>query len=177
MPVINSREESIRAAMKSYYANIILIDKKIGVVLDNLKTSREWNNTVIFFSSNHGDYMESFGMMKNSNYLSEALIRVPFLMKPAIEDYVDRDEEPVGCNFDIAATSLEIAGIEIPLDMSDCSLLSYIEDLKIEDLKDCQKIPIYLETANLRSMTRGVWKLIYYKNRDYGEHYDLTDDP
>jgi uncharacterized sulfatase len=177
MPVINASEESIRAAMKSYYATMSLIDKKIGVVLDNLKASGEWDNTVIFYTSDHGDYMGSFGMMGKGQYLSEALMRVPLLMKPAIKDYEGRDEVHVGYNFDIATTSLDIAGIDIPLDMSSCSLLPYIEDLKIEELKDCQKTPIYLEASNIRSIIRDGWKLIYYQNRDYGELYDLTDDP
>jgi arylsulfatase A-like enzyme len=176
MPVVDASEADIRRALKSYYATMSLIDKKIGLVLDNLKASGQMDNTVIFFTSDHGDYMGSFGMMGKGQYLSEALMRVPLLMKPAIKDYKGRDEEHVGYNFDIAATALDIAGIKIPKDMSAKSLLPFIEDRGYEKLKDCQKTPIYLEASNIRAIIRDGWKLIYYQDRDYGELYDLTDD-
>lgn len=173
----NACEEEIQASLKSYYSQISLIDKKLGIIFDKLKELGEWDNSVIFFSSNHGYYMGDFKMIGHTNYLSQAMMRVPLLLKPAIKGYVGREEESVGYNFDIVATALEIANIDIPNDISSKSLLPFIEDLGTQNLKDCEKTPIYFESNDMRSIIRDGWKLVYYKNKSFGELYDLTDDP
>lgn len=172
----NANEDEIQASLKSYYSQISLIDKKLGIIFDKLKEIGEWDNTFIFFSSNHGYYMGDFKMIGHAKYLSQAMMRVPLLFKPAIKGYVGREEESVGYNFDIAATALEIANIDISNDSSSKSLLPFIEDLGTQKLKDCEKTPIYFESNDMRSIIRDGWKLVYYKNKSYGELYDLTDD-
>lgn len=178
MPVIDATEEQTRHAMKSYYAAMSNIDKKIGEIIKNLKESGEYDNTVIFYTADHGDYMGEFGMFGKGQYLSEALMKVPLLMKPAIANFKGHDEERVGYNFDIAPTCLDIAGVDIPSDMSAKSLLPCIEeDSYYKELKDCEKDIVYFEANKVRGVIRDGWKLIYYQNRNYGELYDLTDDP
>ena len=54
-------EEQFRRTKRSYYANMTLIDEKIGEVLDILKKYGAYDNTVIIYTSDHGDFMGDYG--------------------------------------------------------------------------------------------------------------------
>jgi uncharacterized sulfatase len=166
-------EEEIRLMRLAYYANVTLIDEKIGEVIQTLTEIGEFDNTLIVFTSDHGDFQGDFGLAYKGQYLSEVLMRVPFIMKPPVPGFTGRKDDSFVLNFDIAATSLGTAGLGIPLNMS------------AQDLSNCWRNPdgqpsrefAYLEASDLRGIRTDRWKLIHYRNRTYGELYDLKQDP
>ena len=52
-------EKDIRAMMASYYGMISEIDNGIGTILQKLKAKGIYDNTMIVFTSDHGNYMSS----------------------------------------------------------------------------------------------------------------------
>ena len=54
----------------AYYANVTLIDRKIGQVIEVLKKKGLYENTLILFTSDHGDFMGEFGIATKAQYLS-----------------------------------------------------------------------------------------------------------
>ncbi len=172
MPVIDATEAQIRHTRKSYYATVTAIDKKIGAILQALKDKGEYDNTLIFFTADHGEYMGEFGMFGKGQYLSEALMRVPFLMKPPIAGFQGREEQGYALNFDIAATCLDVCGCDYS-ELSCKSLVPFYDETRTETARKY----LYTEALNVRGVQSKDYKLIYYQNRDYGELYDLKADP
>ena len=164
--------EEIRLMKKAYYANITLIDRKIGEILELLKEKGLYDNTLILFTSDHGDYMGDFGVATKAQYCSEALMRIPFLLKPPIKGYKGYKEDGFISSVEIAATFLSAAGLEIPGNMMGRSLTRFYEGGAKELQPD-----IYMEARDIRALRDEHYKVIYYQNRQYGEFYDLQNDP
>ncbi|MFI2856305.1 sulfatase [Paenibacillus sp. JSM ZJ436] len=166
-------KQELRETRLSYYANMSLIDQKIGEVITELKAAGEYDNTLILFTSDHGEYMGDFGMMGKGQYLSEVLMRVPFLIKPPVSGFTGRTEEAFVSNLDIAATCLSAAGAQVPGNMDSVDLSPFWKPGAEKPVKDT----VYLEAGDLRAVRNESWKLVYYRGRPYGELYHLKEDP
>ncbi|MBI4893274.1 MAG: sulfatase-like hydrolase/transferase [Acidobacteria bacterium] len=166
-------EQEIRQVRLSYYSKISMIDSKIGAILDALKASGEYDRTIIVFTADHGDYMGDYGLIYKGQYLSEALMRVPMLVKPPLANFQGRSESAFVSNFDIAATSLAAAELPIP------------PQLAAQDLSKFWKSPAtaarrthaFMDAQSLQGIRDDRWKLVHYRDREYGELYDLQVDP
>lgn len=141
-----------------------LIDRKIGEVLDTLKKRGMYEDTLILFTSDHGEYMGDFGVATKAQYCSEALMRVPFLLKPPVADFKGYPEDSfissVG-NRSHLPDDGRPAGAE---NISPRSLTQFYQGDGKELWED-----IYMEARDIRAIRDSHYKLIYYQNRDYGE--------
>lgn len=162
----------IRKMKLAYYANMTLIDRKIGQFLTKLKELGEYDNTLILYTSDHGDYMGDFGIATKAQYCSEALMRIPFLMKPPLKAFQGVKEDSFVSSVEIAATCLSAAGIAVPANISQRSLTEFYESHDPKRLSE-----IYMEARDIRAIRDHRYKLIYYAERAYGEFYDLKTDP
>jgi len=94
---------------RAYRATIRLIDDQIGLILDELRKQGELDNTVILFSSDHGEMMGDHGRVQKSTW-HRASLTVPTLLcdprQPAPRVYAP----PVELT-DLTATILDTAGL------------------------------------------------------------------
>ena len=63
--------------MASYYGMISEIDNGIGTILQKLKAKGLYDNTMIVFTSDHGDYMSYHHMMLKGRHLYDPLTKIP----------------------------------------------------------------------------------------------------
>jgi arylsulfatase A-like enzyme len=104
------REEALNM-LQGYYAHIAALDESMGWITDQIKKSGIEENTILIFTSDHGDMVGSKGMKYKSNPWDEAIM-VPFLL-----DYPGAIKEnriinmPIGTP-DILPTMLGLCGIE-----------------------------------------------------------------
>jgi uncharacterized sulfatase len=168
-----SSAAEIRRMRLSYYSKISLVDDKIGGILDALRASGQYDNTLIVFAVDHGDFMGDFGLAYKGQYLSEVLMRIPMLAKPPVAGYAGRREKAFVQNFDIGPTCLALAGVAAPPEMA------------AEDLSRFWRRPetaarrqhCFLDGHSLQGVRDQNWKLVHYRGRPYGELYDLKNDP
>lgn len=165
--------QEIRETRLAYYANISLIDEKIGRIIQALKDAGEYDDTMIIFTSDHGDFMGDFNRIGKAQYTAEVLMRIPFLIKPPIRDYSGKTESSFISSIDIAATCISQAGAPIPEDMISRDISYYWDSPG--DLDDRESL--YMEARNIRTIRTRKWKFSYYQNRPYGELYDMESDP
>lgn len=104
--------ESMRA---NYAGNITLIDDQIGRVLHLLEERGELENTVIAFTSDHGEMNGDHGLIYKENFLNGA-VRVPLIVRTP-ETLKDPSMQK-NCGgfaelFDIGPTLVELAGGQI----------------------------------------------------------------
>jgi arylsulfatase A-like enzyme len=73
------KEEALKM-LQGYYAHIAALDESMGWIMDQIKKSGIEDNTILIFTSDHGDMVGSRGMKYKSNPWDEAIM-VPFLLK------------------------------------------------------------------------------------------------
>ncbi|MGH7144962.1 MAG: sulfatase-like hydrolase/transferase [Planctomycetota bacterium] len=67
----------------TYYGMCARVDHQFGLVLDALREKGLYDDTGVFFFSDHGDFTGDYGLVeKNQNTFQDDITRVPFLVKP-----------------------------------------------------------------------------------------------
>ena len=176
----NDSEEQLRHTISNYYGMISLIDHNIGritMTLDELGLSE---NTIILFTSDHGDWLGDHGMMLKGPMFYEGLLRVAMILKgPGIPEN-NICNYPVA-NGDMAATIMDYGEISSTYSMHNRSLRPLIER------EDSSRDFAYGEwnlnpdhwgiDLKLRVVRTTRYKLTLEINSGAGELYDLQEDP
>jgi len=107
-------EEKVMRMRRTYYGMVSFVDDEIGRLLDYLEENQLRENTIILFTSDHGDYMGDHGMMTKSPAMYDCLTRVPFLMSwpghiPTAQKY-----DGVVSQIDIMPTILDLLNVKVP---------------------------------------------------------------
>jgi choline-sulfatase len=79
MDEYNVSNVDVRAARRGYFANISYIDDMIGEIIATLETLRQFDNTVIMFTSDHGDFLGERGLWYKMSFL-EPSAHVPLIV-------------------------------------------------------------------------------------------------
>ncbi|UJF18191.1 sulfatase [Vibrio sp. SS-MA-C1-2] len=66
-----------------YFASVTGVDQQFGRIIQQVKDMGEWDNTVIIFTSDHGDMLCSHGIEEEKNCIYNEAFSVPFLLKSA----------------------------------------------------------------------------------------------
>ncbi|REG82776.1 sulfatase family protein [Algoriphagus antarcticus] len=107
-------QDSARKVMAGYYAHASAIDFAIGNLLDALDKAGVADNTILVFTSEHGDMLMSKGVLKKQRPYDEA-IKVPLLVRyPAKFGAKSRNvKDPIGTP-DLLPTLLGLSNISAP---------------------------------------------------------------
>ncbi|MBN2154318.1 MAG: sulfatase-like hydrolase/transferase, partial [Candidatus Lokiarchaeota archaeon] len=74
------------AELRAVYLGMIArVDHQFGLVVQALKEKGIYDETAVFFFSDHGDFTGDYGIVeKNQNTFEDCLSRVPFIIKPPL---------------------------------------------------------------------------------------------
>jgi choline-sulfatase len=120
-------EDEVRRAVAAYWALVSLVDHHIGTILDFLDRSPLRENTVVLYTSDHGDMTGQHGMWQKHCFYEPA-VRVPLLLhvpepyRPASLPRSGRVRENVSL-LDVLPVLLGLAGQGLPVDLPGRSLL------------------------------------------------------
>jgi len=152
-----------------YYGMISLLDKQIGKVISYLKEDGLYDDTVIFFISDHGELLGDHGIALKGPYHYQGLIRVPFIMSyPKLFAPGVVDDEIL--SYDLMPTILDLAGISKPKVTAKSIIPLITEQTKIHD-------GVLVEGNGLRTVVYKGYRLSIYSGTDEGELFDLKNDP
>ena len=159
-------------ARRAFYAMITHIDHQIRVVLGTLREEGLLDNTVIAFTSDHGDMLGDHGIW-GKQVLYEGSCRVPFIVVPPASDVKVRrrvrDNRLVELR-DMMPTLLELAGLPVPAHVEGISALTGV-----------RREALYGEHGEGVMATRMLrdkrYKLIYYAEGNRFQLFDLQSDP
>ncbi len=128
----NYSEKEWRMHRWAYCRLTEFVDKQIQVVLDALKESGQEENTVVIFSSDHGD-MDSAHRMEHKTVLYDESARIPFMVmyKGQIPAGVVDDEHLVSNGLDLLPTVCDFAGIKGKSDPRGLSVKPIAEGKKV----------------------------------------------
>ena len=106
-------EERLTELRATYYGMCARVDAQFGRVVAALKESGLYDETAIFFFSDHGDFTGDYGLVeKTQNTFEDCLTRVPLIVKPPADTPIQpgiRDQ--LVELIDFTATAYEWAGI------------------------------------------------------------------
>jgi arylsulfatase A-like enzyme len=107
-------EDKTRKALAGYYAHIAALDDCIGEIVGTLKELGLENDTILVFTSDHGDMLYSHSKQKKQKPWDESIC-VPFLLRypAALGKRGKTLDMPINAP-DIMPTLLGLSGIEIP---------------------------------------------------------------
>ena len=179
---VNEREA--REAMALTCGMITMIDDAVGRVLDRLETLGLADDTVVVFTSDHGDFLADHGLMLKGPVHYQSLIRVPFIWADTGTAAAPGTCDSLCGTIDIGATILDRAGIEPYNGIQGRSLLglaaggteALYDSMLIEE--DQQRSDFgFDEPPRVRTLVTGRWRLTLYHGVPWGELYDLANDP
>jgi arylsulfatase A-like enzyme len=115
-------EKTARRDYAGYYAHMTALDDCLQTILDTIDDSNLRDNTIVVFTSDHGDMLYSHGSKKKQQPQEESVC-VPFLVRyPATLKGGQTIDMPFSTS-DIMPTLLGLCGIEVPgtVEGDDCS--------------------------------------------------------
>jgi arylsulfatase A-like enzyme len=113
-----------RKLIHGYYASVSYIDAQIGKIVNKLKELELADNTIIIIWGDHGYHLGDHGIWGKSTNFEQSTRSPMLILVPGEEkQIISRPTEFV----DIYPTLCDLAGLEIPTDLSGESLRKYIQ--------------------------------------------------
>ena len=166
-------EEGEAQRMRADYAgNISLIDDQIGQILKTLEARGELDNTVLIFSSDHGEMNGDWGLIYKMNFLNGA-VRIPLLVRTpkTIDSPIAGTVHSSPAEWiDIGPTFTDAAGIELPHYQFGRSLLPALDGSDHRDMA-------VSEFAGEAMIMSDRWKMAVNRAGESYLLFDLVDDP
>jgi arylsulfatase A-like enzyme len=108
--------EKVRKELSGYYAHCTATDKAIGDLINKAKELNLMENTIIVFTSDHGEMMGAHGVSpRTKQKVWDESIKIPFLISyPSIDDNRGAVVNAPITTPEILPSLLSLSGIEIP---------------------------------------------------------------
>ncbi len=165
-------DQDMRTAKRAFYALCTHIDHQLRVAIGTLREEGLLEDTIILFTSDHGDMLGKHGLWKKQVHYEESA-RVPMILLGAQGDsrvgHDQVDDRLVGLQ-DVMPTLLDLAGVDIPASVMGQSMVS-----------TRRREHLFCEHSEGGSASRmvhdGRFKLIYYPTGNRLQLFDMEDDP
>ncbi|WP_370440794.1 sulfatase [Kineococcus halophytocola] len=173
-------DEQARRQRRHYLANVTMIDEQVGALRAALEARGVLEDTVIVFTSDHGDALGDHGLSQKWS-MYEGSVHVPCLVWGPGRVAPGQVLDGLTSHFDLAPTLLELAGLPVPGWMEARSLVPALrgepyagrEHVFSEHARD----RILSGTALMTMVRRDRFKLVEYLDPDEGQLFDLEADP
>lgn len=119
-------DEQTMLMRQIYYGMISIVDHEIGRLLDFLEDEGLRENTIIIFTSDHGDYMGDHHLITKSPSMYDVLVRVPLIF--SWPGYIQKNKisNELISQVDIMPTLLSFADFPIPSQVQGKNLEPYL---------------------------------------------------
>ena len=169
----------VREAIRHYWALCSYADELFGRMLAALDAAGQADNTVVLYTSDHGDYCGDHGLFCKGIPCFRGAYHVPGVVRwPAGVAKAGRQVDAFVSHADWGPTLLELAGVSVDRPFSGRSLAPMLRDEPVNDWRDeihtqCNGVELYYTQ---RSVTTRRWKYVF-NGFDDDELYDLSADP
>jgi len=171
-----------RQQISDYYASITALDAEVGRLMETLKQLGLLENTIVVFTSDHGDMLWSQGRQKKQQPWEES-IRVPLILSsPGLLPEGIRSDLLFG-TADLTPTLLGLLGVEAPPEMQGLNLSQKILHDSGEE-NDSVPIMDVLPCDQSRAWDGRPWRGIRTKRHTFARYrdkgwvlYDNETDP
>lgn len=160
------------AARRAFYALCTHIDHQMRIVIGTLRQQGILDNTIIMFTSDHGDMLGDHGFWAKRLFYEQSA-NIPMLLVGTANGerigFHRTDDRLVGLQ-DVMPTLLDLAGIDVPDTVDGISMVG-----------DRRRSLFYGENGEdieaMRMIRNDRYKLIYYAAGNHRQLFDLATDP
>ena len=175
-------DPAARHRQRAYYlANMTMIDDKVGEIMATLEKQGYLDDTIVVFTSDHGDCLGDHGMsQKWTSY--EQIVRMPMIVWGPNQGIAQGHSCDALCqHFDISHALLELAGAPIRDTYESISALPALrgeawdgrETVYAEQCRDGNMT----ETEFATMVRTRDWKLTHFLGCEDGQLHDMRNDP
>lgn len=173
-------EDQLRHALAAEYGSITLIDDCIGRILRALDESGLAPNTIVLFTSDHGDMFGDHGILLKHAMHYQGCLRVPLVV--ACPGQRGAKVQGLVSSLDIAPTLLELAGVPGYYGMQGLSLVPMLADAGVS-----RREYVYIEEdekedwvgagrgTRMRTLLCDAGRLTVYLGHEQGELFAGND--
>jgi len=180
--LVDVPEQTVKLGRELYYGLTEWVDEEIGKVLAALRKSPFAENTVVIYTTDHGENMGEHTLWwKNCMY--EQASHIPLIISWPKRWKGGQRRQGACSMVDLVQTIIEIAGARAPEDWNGTSMVRWMDDSSTP-WKDVAVSQYYAHNiASGYAMLRtGQWKYVYHSAPDdhhpaERELYDLNADP
>ena len=166
------------------YGMIAFIDDAVGQIVAALRRLGLAEDTIVVFTSDHGDWMTDHGIVQKGAMHYQGLIRVPFIWTDPQAPRPGAAASQLAGTVDIARSILDRAGLSGFHGMQGQKLTGIVaEDAASEHdgmiVEQTTQRPWagYARPFRVRSFVDARWRITYWSDVEWGELYDLANDP
>ncbi|MCB0646274.1 MAG: sulfatase-like hydrolase/transferase [Saprospiraceae bacterium] len=179
-------ESEQKLMLAKYWAQIDLIDENLGRVITALEATGQLENTMIIFTSDHGDMTGDHGLINKGCRFYEGLVRVPLIIWYPEKFAQNLQSDALVELIDLVPTILDVTGLPKDQKLQGKSLLPILTgkvDANVH--KSFVRSEFYDEGMISKNHLYGFatmfrtkeFKLVSYHGHEKGELFDLTKDP
>jgi arylsulfatase A-like enzyme len=179
-----SEENELKEFIRLTYGSISLFDHAIGEILARLENLGYAENTIVIYTSDHGDLMGDHGMIYKGPSPFNGLLNVPLIMRVPGTTKSGTITNSLVSSIDFAKTILNLTKInkrfQSPF-IQGVDLTPVLKDPKVK-VRDCCYVeedeelgPISIRLRHLITETHKI--TIYAGLEDTGDIYDRVNDP
>jgi arylsulfatase A-like enzyme len=163
--------EQLQMMKSHYHATCTLVDDWVGRILEVLKERGLYENTIIIYTSDHGEMHGDHGLIYKQCFYEQS-VKVPFVVHgPAFFPPATIDA-PIE-SIDYFNTFCDLAGV-LPGDgVQGKSLLPLLDGTPGYTHREA----VFSENWFGRMVRSDAYKMVYYPGKPYGELYNLEEDP
>lgn len=181
-PTAEWSELTWRQYLWGYYRLVEKVDAEIGKVLQALEDGSHKENTIVIFTSDHGEGV-AMHHWNQKQILYDQSTKTPFIINWKGKTKHSVYEELVTNALDIPATILDVAGVEKPKSMRGVSLMPLVDGKSINSYKYVVSETMFARgKTNLGATGRMIrtekYKYCIYDNGEKREQlFDMKKDP
>lgn len=174
----------IRNTRAAYYAKVAHIDAMVGRVMATLARTGLEDNTIIIFTSDHGEMLGDHSLLLKGPLFYEGALRIPLIYRFPRRFNVKGVDAGYVSHVDFAPTVAALAGIDGPSRVQGAPLFDRQLRLRPTPARDAALTEWCDRGINAggkhlvgRCLITDRWKLVYYHGEEFGELYDRANDP
>ena len=171
-------DEATRA-LAAYYGLVTVTDGFVGRILDSLSKSGLLENTIVVYTTDHGDMAGEHGIWWKDNF-HQGAVGVPLIFSWPGHFKEATSVDAITSLLDVGPTLLDIAGAPPIPHAWGRSLTRFLEGDKDISNWANEAISEYCGNRGDRPavmLRQGRWKLIHYRGYDVPQLFNLAEDP
>jgi uncharacterized sulfatase len=177
-PARPEQEKKWRKFTAIHHGMVTLMDEEIGRILAALKDSGLYEDTLIIFTADHGDYLGNHGFFEKGFPAFEEVYNLPFVVKNPGQANAGKTSHALVGSLDIAPTVLDFAGLPIPVEIQGISQRAVFQGRATRSRESFLIENRAVQKGFYQKMlVSDRYKLVAYMGQSYGELYDMVSDP
>ncbi len=128
-------EATVRQLRATYYGMMTEVDDRLGEVFAYLDQTGQWDDTLVIFTSDHGEQLGDHHLLGKVGYFDESF-RIPLVVKGADNPRAGVVEDAFTESVDVMPTILDWLGAEVPRACDGVSLAPLLHDTRPAGWRD-----------------------------------------